>query len=134
MTDRPRIVMVDDNAGDLVLVQIAMDCARVPADLITAKDGRELQGELSSMGDAELGLIRLLLVDLNMPVMDGRELLAWVRAQERLRHLPIVILTSSSAAADRRACLAAGATDYWVKPRDFDDYIDLTERFLAHLG
>ena len=130
---RPVVLMVDNNLGDLDLTRIALEEQGIDVQLDTAGDGKEAQGLLRRMLTGERPLCCLLLLDLNMPRMDGRELLGWVRAQPGLKGLPVVILTSSHLPRDRTECLALGATDYWVKPASFVDHVQQMARVREYL-
>jgi CheY-like chemotaxis protein len=133
MADPPRVLMVDNNLGDHQLVRIAFDEARIAVDLRTAMDGKEGQEALQLMLDGAEPPPRVVLLDLNMPRMDGREVLTWARAQPGLGEVPIVVLTSSHVPRDRADCLALGATDFLVKPTDFDAYLTLVESLRRYL-
>lgn len=125
MPERLRILMVDNNPGDLELASLAMAEAGVDAQFETALDGVEGRDALERIARAERPPVDLVLLDLNMPRMGGRDVLAWARTQEALRALPIVVLTSSHLGRDRDDCLALGATRFAVKPTDFSDYVRL---------
>lgn len=127
MSAEPVILMVDDNSGDRKLLAIVLGDAGLKARLRTAPDGVVGQEILQAMIDGREPMCRLALIDLNMPKMDGRALLAWMRAQPALQAVPTVILTSSHVARDRDDCLARGATDYMVKPAELDDFIGMVK-------
>jgi CheY-like chemotaxis protein len=134
MAEPPRVLMIDNNLGDQQLVRIAFDEARIPVDLIQAMDGKEGQEALRRTADGAEPPPRVVLLDLNMPRMDGREVLIWARSQPALSELRIVVLTSSHVPRDREDCLALGATDFVVKPTDFDAYLALVEGLRPYLG
>ncbi|MFD1734116.1 response regulator [Deinococcus malanensis] len=80
------------------------------------------------------GVPQLILTDLNMPQMDGLELLKTIKEDDRLAEIPVVVLTTSTAERDREACALLGANDYLVKPHNFEDFVllidTLTTRWL----
>jgi CheY-like chemotaxis protein len=120
--------MVDNNQGDIELVRLACEEAGVALELATARDGIDGRDELARIAFGESPPCRLLLLDLNMPRLDGRELLVWVRQHPAFRTLPIVILTSTDAPRDRDECLRLGADEFCVKPSDFHQYLALARR------
>ena len=129
----PRVLMIDNNLYDLDLARIAVEEAGLALDLDTAGGGEEGQAKLTAMGSGNLQPYKAVLLDLNMPRMDGRQLLAWARAQPGLKDLVIIIFTSSHASRERSECLAMGASDYWVKPSDLSEYIARIGQLRTHL-
>ena len=123
----PRILHVDDNEGDLELLEIAFKTHGFPVSLINALDGAQGIVLLEDAVRTDL-LPDLVLLDLNIPRVHGTEVLRFIRQHERLRTIPTVILTSSDGGADRRRCQDLGVNDYVVKPYRMDDYAPLIER------
>lgn len=124
--DHCSILLVDDNPHDVELTLLALD-ADEGAEVKVTSSGREaldyLQGQ---SGPAEQpGLI---LLDLNMPQMNGLEVLDALRAGEQTRNIPVVVLTTSSEARDRQASYAHGANDYVVKALDLDKFQEALAR------
>ncbi len=76
------------------------------------------------------GLTDLILLDMKMPGMDGIEVLREIRADDRLRYLPVVVVTSSSLQSDRTEAFAAGASDYLLKPLTLDRFSKALESIL----
>lgn len=119
----PRILVVDDNPGDLELTQEALAESGVPHLLDVAHDGEEALAFLRREG--EHGAARrpdLVLLDLNLPRIHGREVLAALRADPELRRMPVVFFTSSSAADDIAEIFELGANAYVAKPVDYKDF------------
>jgi CheY-like chemotaxis protein len=112
------ILLVDNNLGDQELIQLALEEAGVASVVHKAIDGFDGQAHLQAVIDGAPPY-RLLLIDINMPRMDGRSLLTWVRAQPALKDIPVIMITSSPRPADRQECLDLGATRFVVKPMDF---------------
>jgi CheY-like chemotaxis protein len=134
MAEVPRVLMVDNNPGDLELAHLAIEEAGLVVDFAVARDGKEGQLALQRMSDGQERRCQAMLLDLNMPRMDGRQLLSWARAQPDFAELPIIILTSSHVDRDRVDCLAMGATAVWVKPLDFDCYVELMAKLTRFFG
>ncbi|MFK2905631.1 response regulator [Dyella ginsengisoli] len=118
------ILVAEDDADDRVLLADAFAESGVVVALDFVTDGVELMQRLALRdSDVNLGLPDLVLLDLNMPRMDGREALRAIREHERLRHLPVIILTTSKAELDIRVSYQLGANSYVTKPRRFDELI-----------
>lgn len=118
------ILAAEDDADDRVLLADAFAESGVPVSLDFVSDGVELIERLL-WRDAQPGvtLPDLVLLDLNMPRMDGREALRAVRDHPRLKHLPVIILTTSKAELDIRLSYQLGANSYVTKPRRFSELI-----------
>ncbi len=125
--------MVDDSDGDLQLVRIALEEAGIEVEFDTARDGLFGQDHLKRLVEAGSPLPKAVLIDLNMPRMDGRQLLKWIRSSKALRAMPVIIFTSSNDAKERTHCMGMGATDYWVKPTTFEDYSRMVARLVVYL-
>ena len=134
MSDARTILIVDDNASDIDLLQIALEESGVTADVQTAGDGRQAIAVLEQ-AERGAGAARpdVIVLDLNMPIMNGHELLARLQSDERLRRIPVVVLTTSDAPNDRNRCLGLGAREYLVKPRRFADFAPLVARLRTYL-
>jgi len=126
MTDaklgRPaRILLVEDNFDDVELTRAGFERARLKVDLIHAENGQECMQLLRKEGPhANAVTPDLVLLDLNMPVMDGREVLAEIVADEKLRSLPVVVLTTSESERDVLDMYRLRCSSYVRKPVDFN--------------
>ena len=91
------IFLVEDNRGDIRLIQEALKSATVAhCEVVVARDGMEAMDYLKRVGtDAEATCPDLILLDLNLPKKDGREVLAEIKADPALKHIPVVVLTTS---------------------------------------
>lgn len=118
------LLVAEDDADDRVLLGDAFAESGVDVSLDFVADGVELMERLETL-DSQPGpsLPDLVLLDLNMPRMDGREALRAIRENERLRHLPVIVLTTSRAEMDIRVSYQLGANSYVSKPRRFDELI-----------
>ena len=127
------ILLVEDSPTDALLAQEALECAEVYTRLSVVPDGVEamafLRGEGRYAGAPRPDLI---LLDLNLPKKDGREVLKEIKTDERLKIIPVVVLTTSSAEADILQSYGLHANCYIVKPMDFEEFADVIktlERF-----
>jgi two-component system response regulator len=121
------ILLVEDNPDDVELTRIAFEQANVANLLRVVPDGAAALDYLFARGkhaerDAT-ALPSLVLLDLNLPRLDGREVLQAIRANEATRNLPVVVLTTSAEPFDIDASYGLGATSYIRKPVDFDQFV-----------
>ncbi len=121
------ILMVDDDPDDRLLVADAFEANRMTGRLRFAEDGQGLMDYLNQRGryhdPDRFPRPDLILLDLNMPGMDGREALAEIKNDPRFRAIPIVVLTTSSQESDIRQTYDLGANSYIVKPMRFSDLV-----------
>ena len=121
------VLLADDDAGDRELIRRGLSKARLANRLDVVEDGEDLinyltrQGKHSDLADDPLP--GLLLLDLNMPKMDGRAALEKIRGEEALRRLPVIVLTASDSEEDISKTYGIGANSYIVKPITFPDLI-----------
>jgi len=114
-----QLLIVEDNPYDLELARAALDLSDVRCQLSVAQDGQEAL-DLLRRGEP---LPDLVLLDLNMPRVDGHQVLAAVKGGPALRGVPVVVFTTSDEQDDRAAAATAGADDYVLKPESFSDLI-----------
>jgi len=123
-----RILLVEDNAGDVRLTREALTEAKVANTLVVARDGVEALALLRREGayacEARPDLI---LLDLNLPRMNGREVLTVLKADSDLRRIPVVMLTTSDAERDVLAAYDLGVNAYVVKPVDLEQFFRVIE-------
>lgn len=95
--ERKVIFLIEDNRGDIRLIQEALKSADTPCDIAVARDGVEAMAYLRREGKFQQVAVRpdLILLDLNLPKKDGREVLAEIKADATLKHIPVVVLTTS---------------------------------------
>ncbi|HXT71299.1 MAG TPA: response regulator [Vicinamibacterales bacterium] len=112
-----RVLLVDDDPRDLRLTELALAQAGITSGVVKVQGGVEalesLRGETPSV----------VLLDLKMPGMDGLQVLREIRADDRLRAVPVVVLTSSREDRDIDDCYAHGANAFVVKPVKFQEYL-----------
>jgi two-component system, chemotaxis family, response regulator Rcp1 len=128
-----QILMVEDNDGDVFLTLEALKGAKVANVVHVVHDGVEALDFLRRRGKYAAAVRPdLILMDLNLPRKDGREVLAEIKPDPELRGIPVVVLTSSNAEKDVTRSYDLHANCYIVKPVDFDGLIDVVraiERF-----
>jgi CheY-like chemotaxis protein len=121
------ILLVEDNPDDVELTRIAFAEAKIANELTVVGDGAEALDYLFARGryaerDPE-DLPSIVLLDLNLPKVDGREVLQTIRADARTRSLPVVVLTTSTEPFDVQASYALGVNSYIQKPVDFNQFV-----------
>jgi len=120
------VLLVEDSPGDVRLTQEAFRDANKSIHLQVASDGVEAMAFLRREGEhVQAHRPELILLDLNLPKMDGREVLALVKEDDSLKVIPTVILTTSEAEADIVKCYQLQANCYLTKPVQFDEFTSL---------
>lgn len=121
-----RIFLAEDNPGDVVLIREALREYKVEHSLVHAADGSEAKQYLDSLANLPASeLPDILLLDLNLPKCDGDQLLAMFRAHPCCKDTPAIIVTSSNAPKDRDRAAELGASRYFRKPSDLNEYLRL---------
>jgi len=124
MADSAVILLAEDREDDILLIRQAFARAHIPNPLFVVKDGEEaleyLLGE--GAGLASRALPNVVLLDLNLPKIDGLEVLQRLRADQRTRRLPVVVLTSSNEESDILSSYDLGANSFVRKPVDFAQF------------
>lgn len=122
------VLLVEDNPADVKLTQIGFNQAKFACNLHVASDGVEALEFLRKEGGfADAPTPDLILLDLNMPRMDGREMLAEVKADEILRRIPVTVLTSSDAERDIIQSYDLHANAFVTKPVGMDGLMRMIE-------
>jgi CheY-like chemotaxis protein len=141
MNESPRILLVDDDENYLLVAQRALRRAGVAAAIETARDGAEVFHHLGLNGDPSVqpGLdnLAVILLDLNMPVLDGWEVLRRLRADRRTHKIPIVIISTSDRPQDVEKSYELGANSFVVKrfeSKDPGGYLAETARYWVELN
>ena len=120
------ILLVEDSPTDALLAREALEYSKLANNLHTVPDGVEALAFLRREGRyADAPRPDLILLDLNLPRKDGREVLAEVKTDERLKRIPVVVLTTSKSEADVLEAYGLHANCYIVKPVDFDKFAEV---------
>ena len=122
------ILLVEDNPGDVRLTEEALKESKLAVNMRVANDGIEALAMLRREGRyADLTVPDLVLLDLNMPRMDGRELLRQIKSDETLMRIPVVVLTTSAAEKDILQAYGLHANCYITKPVEFDQFMEIVK-------
>jgi chemotaxis family two-component system response regulator Rcp1 len=120
-----QMLLVEDSASDIRLVREALKETGVPVQLTIKRDGEEALQYLRQAEKGRANWPDLVLLDLNLPRRNGREVLAEVKSAPGLRQIPVLVMTSSQSDDDVNDCYALNANGYITKPSDLNDYIDV---------
>jgi len=122
------ILLIEDNPGDARLALEAIREAKVHNNLTWVADGAEAMAYLRKEGKhGKVARPDLILLDLNLPKKDGREVLAEIKADDRLKRIPVVVLTTSVAEEDVLKAYNLNANCYITKPVDLDQFIKVVK-------
>ena len=123
-TEDCTLLLVEDNLGDIRLVQESLRESEIPIKLEIAKDGSEALGMLGLLTD-DNPVVKpdLVLLDLNLPVLNGNEVLRMIKKNARTRLIPVVVFSTSEANKDILASYDNFANCYVTKPGNLDDYL-----------
>lgn len=129
------VLLVEDDPGDVLIAQEALRAGNLSTRLNVVRDGVEALDYLHRRGDfAAAARPDLILLDLNLPRMSGHEVLAQVKTDPDLRRIPVVVLSTSVAAADIAKSYDLYANVYVTKPVDFDEFTDVVKQIDDFFG
>ncbi|MCK4543058.1 MAG: response regulator [Spirochaetales bacterium] len=120
------ILLVEDNPGDIRLIEEVLKEGKMRINMYVARDGVEAMASLRKKEKyADLPRPDLILLDLNLPKKDGREVLEEIKMDQKLKHIPVVVLTTSKAEQDVLKSYDLHANCYITKPVDLDQFINV---------
>jgi CheY-like chemotaxis protein len=123
------VLLVEDDPGDVLMTREAFEENKVANRLAVVSDGAAAMQYLRREGEyADAPVPDLVLLDLNLPRMDGREVLAAMKSDESLRSIPVVVLTTSEAEEDVLRSYSLHANAYVTKPVDFSRFIEVVRQ------
>ncbi len=126
--DPVEILLVEDNPVDVIVTRKALSAGRVCNNLHVAEDGEEAMDFLHKSGKhSSAPSPEIILLDLNLPRKDGREILAEIKADPSLRHIPVIILTTSGDEEDIRRSYDLHANCFITKPVDMEQFTKALE-------
>lgn len=129
------IIIIEDNPHDLEMILDAFRESDIHPGTHILRDGVEAtryffgDGEQSS---AKAHLPLLILLDLKLPKVNGAEILKLLKSDEKTKHIPVVVFTSSNESRDKKESYALGANSYLVKPLDADEFADHVKRIINY--
>ena len=126
VSTRPIILYAEDDHDDFESIKEALDQISKNFIILNASNGSEAVSYLENNPEA---LPQLVVLDLNMPVMDGKEVLEWMKQKEKFRNIPIMVFTTSSRADDVKLCLKHDCT-FFRKPTLYRDLLHIAQTML----
>jgi CheY-like chemotaxis protein len=127
------ILLVEDNEDDIVLEREALADAKLVNLMYVVRDGEEAMAYLRRQGEyRESAIPGLILLDINMPKKNGFEVLKDMKLDPDLRHIPVVMLTTSDSERDIVKSYANGACSFITKPMDFDKFGEIVKHFALY--
>lgn len=119
-----RILLIEDNEGDIFLTREAFEDSKLTNEIDVVRNGKEALGFLLKRKGFENAVQPdLILLDINMPIKSGHEVLAEVKSDDVLKHIPVIVLTTSSSANDVNKAYHNYANCYIKKPVNMDEFI-----------
>ena len=130
------ILAAEDEASDRLILELVFEKVKSPYPLVIVRDGQEAVEYLSGEGPFADRTVHplpgLLILDLKMPRMNGFDVLGWLATQPRLKGLPAVVLSSSPDDSDIKKAKQLGAREYFVKPHNFNDLLQMVQQIQTH--
>jgi len=123
-----KIIVVEDNYADMELTLIAFKESNTPYEIVTKRDGQDL---LEYIETCNLNEIAFILMDLNMPKINGIEVLRRFQQNEAHKNIPVIILSSSTHQSDVNTCYSLGANAYLQKPLDIVTFSEMTKTLVS---
>ncbi len=121
-----KILLVEDNEGDIVLTREALEDSRIIGHVDVARDGSAAMRYFDEiLRDEHIQLPDMILLDINLPKKNGHEVLQYVKESEELRHIPVIMLTTSSSERDIVESYRHYANCYITKPVDVNNFVDV---------
>ena len=118
-----QILLVEDNEGDIVLTSEAFEESSCKVNIQVARNGKEAINILFDQNE-DAQLPDLILLDINLPLLNGHEVLKKIKENEKTRHIPVAILTTSSAISDINLTYENFANCFITKPADINDFFE----------
>ncbi len=123
-----KILLAEDNEGDIILTTDAFEEAKTPVTLNVVRDGKEIIDYLTRSGEhADAEMPDLVMLDVNMPKKNGHEVLRFIKENEKLKHIPVIMFTTSNSDRDINLAYNNHVNCYISKPTDIKDYLKITD-------
>jgi len=123
-----KVLMIDDDTIEIMKLNRVVSSMNLDHQITDAKNGEQALNFLEQKD----GLPDIIMLDLNMPKINGIELLTILKAKESLRHIPIIIVTTSSNNKDLLQCYKLGIAGYIIKPLKYKDYVNKIKKVLDY--
>ena len=132
--DRTAVLVVEDNLGDIFLIQESIAAHHLDVDIYLIDNGQEAIIFFQLLHANSIRCPNILLLDLNLPKLDGFEILAYLRASGQRIHMPVIVMSSSSAIGDQNKSASYNVNAYFHKPSSYVEFLAIGELIETHLG
>lgn len=123
------VLLVEDNEGDILLTREALEDSGSPIKLSVVKDGSQAIDFVSGYGAyQDTALPDLMLLDVNLPKSNGQEVLKFIKENDSIKHLPVIMFTTSSSESDIHSCYQKHANSYITKPVEAEDFMEVVAK------
>jgi len=132
-----QILMAEDNPGDVRLIREALNQHDVKFSLHVVDDGEKAIGFIENLDGSDHVSLDLILLDLNLPKSDGRDILRRIKQSRKARNVPVVVLSSSESPQDRDEAVRLGANRFIRKPSTLDEFLEIgaiAKTLIPHKG
>ncbi|WP_348824887.1 response regulator [Flavobacterium aestuarii] len=121
-----KILLIEDNEGDIFLIKEALNESNFHGDIVEIKDGEAaISFFLDEKSSKQISSVNLILLDVNLPKKNGHEVLKFIKSNDDLKHIPVVMLTTSSSENDIKKAYKNHVNSYITKPSDTEEYYDV---------
>lgn len=128
-TNLIHILLVEDNEGDILLTKEAFEDAKIINELSVVRDGKEAIDFLSKVGKYDnVTTPNLILLDINLPKKNGHEVLNFIKENDDIKHIPVIMLTTSSSDKDINKSYESYANCYITKPVEVEDFLEIVSK------
>lgn len=124
MKKKSIILIADDDSDDCYLIRLAFEDCKIDNPIVFFQNGLEIVNYINEHQQSEEKSVGLIILDLNMPKMDGRETLSNLKSNPSWRKIPVVMMTTSKSLTDIDQCYELGVNSYITKPTSYDDLND----------
>lgn len=133
---RHSVLLIEDNRADVIMIEEAIEIHNLPVDFHFVCDGRKAFQWIkeAESGTGGIPIPDLILLDLNLPLHSGKEVLLRLRQSEKFASIPVIIVSSSDSDAEKCDLISAGANHYFHKPPSYDGFVQLGEIVRRFLG
>jgi CheY-like chemotaxis protein len=133
MLQKPHILIADDDDEDRLLLRTAFEAITLTSNILYMEGGLQVLQYLDALSEA-MTLPALIVLDLNMPKLDGLETLKRLKNNPRYKDIPVIVYTTSVLAPEKERCLALGAEDFIKKPVSFSEIKSVAQFLLRYAG
>lgn len=127
------VLLVEDSKGDVLLIETAFEEIGISYELTVKENGRDAVNFLNETEISRNDLPELIILDLNLPILNGFDVLLQIKKSIIFNNIPVIIFSSSAEERDKIRAFELGAAAYFTKPVEYEDYIATVESFLAIL-